>query len=123
MLTFNGESTGRFCNGVSRRNFLQVGSLGFAGLTLPNLLRAKDAATKAGTPLKDKSVIWIWLSGGATHVETFDPKMTAPSEYRSVTGECKTAIPGVTIGGTFPQIAKCVGQYNGGISIENEHQK
>ena len=48
MLTFNGESTGRFCDGVSRRNFLQVGSLGFAGLTLPNLLRAKDAATKAG---------------------------------------------------------------------------
>ena len=108
MLTFNGESTGRFCDGVSRRNFLQVGSLGFAGLTLPNLLRAKDAATKAGTPLNNKSVIWIWLSGGATHVETFDPKMTAPSEYRSVTGECKTPIPGVTIGGTFPQIAKCV---------------
>jgi len=108
MLTFNGESTGRFCDGVSRRNFLQVGSLGFAGLTLPNLLRAKDAATKAGTPLNNKSVIWIWLSGGATHVETFDPKMTAPSEYRSVTGECKTPIPGVTIGGTFPQMAKCV---------------
>ena len=108
MLTFNGESNGRFCGGVSRRNFLQVGSLGFAGLTLPNLLRAKDAATKAGTPLNNKSVIWIWLSGGATHVETFDPKMTAPSEYRSVTGECKTPIPGVTIGGTFPQIAKCV---------------
>jgi hypothetical protein len=108
MLTFNGESTGRFCDGVARRNFLQVGSLGFAGLTLPNLLRAKDAATKAGAPLKNKSVIWIWLSGGATHVETFDPKMTAPSEYRSVTGECKTPIPGVTIGGTFPQIAKCV---------------
>lgn len=50
-------------------------------------------------------MVWLWLSGGPTHVETFDPKMTAPAEYRSVTGEVKTALPGVTVGGTFPQIA------------------
>ena len=107
MLKFNGDSTGHFCDGLSRRNFLQVGSLGFAGLTLPNLLRAKAEAAKDGVAIKNKSVIWIWLSGGATHVETFDPKMDAPSEYRSVTGECKTPIPGVSIGGTFPKIAAC----------------
>ena len=52
--------------------------------------------------MKRKSVIWLWLSGGPTHVETFDPKMDAPVEYRSVTGEVKTPIPGVTIGGSGP---------------------
>jgi hypothetical protein len=55
--------------------------------------------------VKDTAVVWLWLGGGPTHVETFDPKMTAPSEYRSTTGDVPTAIPGVSIGGTFPQIA------------------
>jgi hypothetical protein len=68
-------------------------------------LRARAEARAAGRELNNKSVIWLWLSGGPTHVETFDPKMTAPVEYRSVTGEAKTPIPGVTIGGTFPKIA------------------
>jgi hypothetical protein len=47
----------------------------------------------------------LWLSGGPTHVETFDPKMTAPSEYRSITGEVATPVSGVTLGGTFPKMA------------------
>ncbi|MBC8324139.1 MAG: DUF1501 domain-containing protein [Verrucomicrobia subdivision 3 bacterium] len=102
MITFNGTSSGITCDGQSRRNFLQVGSLGIAGLTLPNLLRAKEA----GAALNNKSVIWVWLGGGPTHVETFDPKMDAPSEYRSTTGECKTTIPGVSIGGTYPKLAQ-----------------
>ncbi|MGY8651500.1 MAG: DUF1501 domain-containing protein, partial [Verrucomicrobiia bacterium] len=101
---FNGTSTGSTCDGLSRRNFLQVGSLGIAGLTLPNLLRAKET----GAALNNKSVIWVWLGGGPTHVETFDPKMDAPREYRSTTGECKTTIPGVSIGGTYPKLAKCM---------------
>ena len=103
MITFNGNSTGSTCDGVSRRNFLQVGSLGVAGLTLPNLLRAEESAA---VPMKNKSVIWVWLGGGPTHVETFDPKMDAPREYRSTTGECKTPIPGVSIGGTYPKLAQ-----------------
>jgi hypothetical protein len=78
------------------------------GLTLPNLLRARAEAAETGLKVNGKSVIWIWLAGGPTHVETFDPKMTAPVEYRSITGEAQTPIPGVTIGGTFPQMAKCV---------------
>ncbi len=104
MLKLHGSKVEGFCDGVSRRNFLQVGALGVAGLTLPNLLRAKEAGAK----LNNKSVIWLWLGGGPTHVETFDPKMTAPREYRSVTGECKTSIPGVTIGGTYPKLASCM---------------
>ena len=49
--------------------------------------------------------MWLWLGGGPSHIETFDPKMNAPAEYRSVTGEVSTRIPGVSIGGTLPQIA------------------
>ncbi len=105
MLTVLADRSGRSCDGTTRRDFLRVGSLGMAGLTLPNLLRARARANETGSSVNTKSVIWIWLAGGPTHVETFDPKMTAPAEYRSITGEVKTPIPGVTVGGSFPQIA------------------
>jgi uncharacterized protein (DUF1501 family) len=95
----------RDCGGNTRRDFLKVGTLGMGAMALPDLLRMRSQAQAAGESSKDTSVIWIWLSGGPTHVETFDPKMTAPSEYRSVTGEVQTSMPGVTIGGTFPKIA------------------
>ncbi len=105
MLTVFSNQQNRNCEGSTRRDFLRVGSLAAAGFTLPNLMRTRAAAREAGVEVKNKSVIWLWLSGGPTHVETFDPKMTAPVEYRSITGEVSTPIPGVTIGGTFPQIA------------------
>ena len=105
MLTLLDSLRNRSCDGASRRDFLRVGSLGMAGLTLPNLLRAKAQAASTGNNVRSKSVIWLWLSGGPTHVETFDPKMTAPAEYRSIMGEAKTPMAGVTIGGPFPQIA------------------
>ena len=94
------------CEGTSRRDFLKVGTLGMGALTLSDMLRRRAEAGAAGNPTKDTSVIWLWLGGGPTHVETFDPKMTAPSEYRSVTGEVKTSLPGVTLGGNFERMAK-----------------
>lgn len=109
MLTvYSQQSRSPTCDGKSRRDFLQVGALGMAGVTLPNLLRARAVAAEAGNSntVSDTSVIWVWLGGGATHVETFDPKPDAPAEYRSVTGALPTAIPGFTIGGTFPQLAQ-----------------
>jgi hypothetical protein len=89
-----------------RRDFLKVGALGTSSLTLGNLMRARTKAVETGASLPDTSVIWVWLGGGPTHVETFDPKMTAPMEYRSVTGEVSTNLPGVTLGGTFTKMAK-----------------
>lgn len=105
MLTFVSSWRSRNCEGVTRRDFLKVGALGVGGLTLPQLLQARAVAAANGGEVKDTSVIWLWLSGGPTHVETFDPKMTAPAEYRSVTGEVSTKLPGVTLGGTFPKMA------------------
>ena len=93
----------RNCAGISRRNFLQIGSLGFGGLTLSHLMAARAAE---GTAVKrDTSVVWLWLNGGPTHIETFDPKMDAPVEFRSVTGEVKTNQPGLTLGGNFEKMA------------------
>lgn len=93
------------CDGTTRREFLKVGALGAGALTLRALLAARAEAKAQGKPVKETSVIWLWLAGGPTHVETFDPHMNAPVEYRSTTGEVKTKLPGVTIGGTFPRIA------------------
>jgi uncharacterized protein (DUF1501 family) len=105
MLNVFGNRRSRWCDGATRRDFLKVGTLGFAGLSLPQLLATRAKAAQEGKALKDTSVVWLYLSGGATHVETFDPKMSAPSEIRSVTGEVATSLPGVTIGGTFPKMA------------------
>ncbi|MBC8354527.1 MAG: DUF1501 domain-containing protein [Planctomycetes bacterium] len=95
----------RNCAGLSRRSFLQVGSLGLGGLTLSSLLAAR-AAGGTQVAARNASVVWLWLNGGPTHIETFDPKMTAPAEFRSVTGEVKTVMPGVTLGGNFTALAK-----------------
>ncbi|MEM8669041.1 MAG: DUF1501 domain-containing protein [Planctomycetota bacterium] len=98
--------TRKDCEGTSRRDFMRVGALGFGGLTLADAMWAQAGRPDSMSRLSDKSVIWLWLSGGPTHVETFDPKMTAPAEYRSVTGEVKTNVTGVTLGGNFERMAR-----------------
>jgi hypothetical protein len=96
----------RNCDGSTRRDFLKVGALGLGGLALPDLLRYRAAAAQTGRSVKSTSVVWLWLGGGATQVETFDPKMDAPAEYRSTVGAVQTNLPGVEIGGVFPQMAQ-----------------
>src|SRR6266403_1458901 len=88
-----------------RRAFLRIGSLALGGLSLPQLLAVKARAAELRQALKDKSVIFLFLHGGPPQTETFDPKMTAPAEFRSTTGEVATRLPGVTFGGTFPRLA------------------
>ena len=89
-----------------RREFLQVGGLGLGGLQLSSLLQSKaDAAALSSPIVKDKAVIFLFLHGGPSQTETFDPKMTAPVGIQSATGEVQTTIPGVTFGGTFPRLS------------------
>lgn len=104
MLDFHFGPAVRNCEGQKRRDFLRIGGLGLSGLTLAGALRQQATAAMPAVG-SEKSVIWLWLSGGPTHVETFDPKMTAPAEYRSVTGEVKTNLTGVTLGGNFERMA------------------
>lgn len=105
MLNILSDRKFRDCEGTTRREFLRVGALGAGAVTLPHLLAARAQAAASGKKVKNTSVVWVWLAGGPTHVETFDPHMSAPVEYRSTTGEVATKLPGVTIGGTFPKIA------------------
>jgi uncharacterized protein (DUF1501 family) len=90
------------CN---RRAFLQIGGLALGGLSLPGLLAARARAAAAKRPVTDRSVIFLFLHGGPSQTETFDPKMSAPAEVRSATGEVATKVPGITFGGTFPRLA------------------
>ncbi|HEX8914078.1 MAG TPA: DUF1501 domain-containing protein [Humisphaera sp.] len=114
MLTVDSRTGCRDCSGLDRRDFLRVGALGIVGLTLPKLFAAKAMAAEAAAGsagpqpgfVRDKAVVLLYLSGGASHIETFNPNFDAPAPYRSLTGEVKTALPGVTFGGTFPKLAK-----------------
>jgi len=94
------------CEGVSRREFIRVGSLGLGGLSLASLMRTRAALAAEGHVVSDKAVVVLYLQGGPTHIETFDPKMTAPSEIRAMFGEVATRLPGVTYGSHFPQLAQ-----------------
>lgn len=107
-LNFWGRAHANPCEGTTRRDVLRVGALAGTGLTLGNLLAARRVSAKSGVKTRSTSVVWLWLGGGATHVETFDPKMTAPAEFRSITGQVATSLPGVSLGGTFPRMARHV---------------
>src|SRR5437879_3948166 len=102
MLSIFGRSSASNCDGSSRRDFLKIGTLGLSSIGLSHLLQSRALASAAGQSTRSASVVWLWLGGGASHVETFDPKPAAPAEYRSVTGAIKTNVPGVEIGGSFP---------------------
>lgn len=107
MLTIFSGAGHKTCDGLSRRDFLRIGTLGLGGLTLPQLLQARAAAAATGRQyVHDKAVVLLFLSGGASHIETFDPKMDAPAEIRSMTGAVQTSLPGVAFGGTFPLLAR-----------------
>ena len=106
MFTIRRDGTARNCEGLTRRDMLQVGTLGLGGLTLSNLLSLDAQAATGKSILKDRSIVILNLQGGPTHIETFDPKMTAPAEYRAMFGEVKTTLPGVTFGRHFERLAK-----------------
>ena len=99
-------------NPLGRRGFLSVGTIGALGISLADVLRMEKAradiknyASREGTA---KSVIYIYLPGGAAHQETFDPKPSAPVEYRGPLGSIETVIPGVRLGEMLPHTAKIV---------------
>ena len=101
MLTISDSQPQRTCQGVSRRDFLRVGGLGLlGGLDLARPVASRAAAASAGAISRDRSVVLLFLQGGPSHIEFFDPKMSAPEDVRSMTGEVKTALPGITFGGT-----------------------
>lgn len=95
------------CDGLTRRNFLKAGALGFSGLALPDLLRAEAAAKAAGrSPGDELSVILIWLDGGPPQHETYDPKPDAPAEFRGPLKPIATKVEGVSVSEMLPDHAR-----------------
>jgi len=93
----------------NRRDFLHVGFAGGIGLTLADFLRLRARAEVHNTPSKEgnaKSVIFIFMPGGAPHQETFDPKPYAPVEYRGPMGSIATNVDGIVLNENLVQTAK-----------------
>jgi hypothetical protein len=105
----------RFCDGISRRNFLKVGtfSFGAASLTLADLYRAEAAGTtQNGRSLAGhKAVINIFLGGGPPHQDMWDIKTEAPAEIRGEFKPIATSVPGIQIGETFTRIARSADKF------------
>ena len=91
----------------SRRWFLQTGLAGMAGMSLPDLLRCRAQGAVAARA-DNKAVILVWLSGGPSQIDTWDPKPDAPGEVRGPFGSIATQVPGVRISEHFPLQATIV---------------
>src|SRR5271165_1451481 len=101
-----------YCDGLSRRSFLQLGVAGMASLTLPQILQAKAAsAANLGTS-KNTSCILIWLDGGPGHMDMYDMKPDAPAEYRGLWKPIRTKVPGFDVTELFPKQARVTDKFS-----------
>lgn len=102
-------ATNVFCDGVRRRDFLRLGVIGGAGLSLADYFRLAEAGeVRAG---KATSVIQVYLAGGPTHLDTFDLKPDAPREYRGEFNPIDTNAPGVQLSEHLPKLARCADKF------------
>lgn len=101
------------CEGTTRRDCLQFGLGALLGTGMVDSLRAQGESRNANTGLKAKatSCILIWMDGGPTHFETFDPKPDAPAEYRGEFSHIQTAVPGVLFSEHMVRLAASLGDY------------
>lgn len=111
MLSLTGKGSAHTCNGVVRRDFLQIGALGAIGLGLPQLLAAEDAGKLAGNKSK-RSVIMIFNLGAPSQLDTFDMKPDAPLEIRGPFKPIATNAPGIQISELFPEHAKLADKFS-----------
>ncbi len=103
-------ATSDYCDGVRRRDFLRLGLLGAAGLSLPGYLGlAEGGEVGAG---KTTSAIFINLGGGPSHIDTFDPKPNAPSEVRGPFQPSQTKTPGLHLSELFPKLAAMTDKFS-----------
>lgn len=111
MLSIPGKP-GSTCDGFSRREFLRVGGAGLLGLSLGDILRLQAGSVPPETPVgkagwgNAKSVILIFLQGGPSHIDIWDPKPDAPSNIRGEFKSIKTNVPGIMLSETMPLMAK-----------------
>ena len=130
MLTIPGKQT-RFCDGLHRRSFLQIGGLALGGMSLPDILRAESNAaidSNTGSQSPHKAIIMILLPGGPPHLDMYDLKPEAPAEVRGEFKPIATNVPGIEISEVLPRMAKCMDKLvvirslHGGLNDHNVHQ-
>ncbi len=121
MLTVWGNQPQGSGAGSSRRDFLRAGSLGLAGLSLADALRAQAATSSPPSSSKAKSVILYWLDGGPSHLETYDPKPLAPAEFRGPFKCIETAAPGVRVNELLVEHAKIMDKASVLRSVHHGH--
>jgi len=109
MFRVQAEQTSKYCDGRSRRSFLQVGIAGMGSLGLPALLRAKEASNASN---RNTSVILLWLDGGPSHHDTYDPKPEAPREYAGIWNPIRTNVPGMDLCELLPRHATIADRFS-----------
>src|SRR5438132_4214677 len=95
---------------LTRRRLLQVGGIGMLGLSLPEFLWAR-APARGGRSARDKSCIFIVQYGGASHIDSWDPKPGAPEEMRGPFRPIATQVPGMHIGELQPRLARLADRF------------
>ena len=103
MLRLDANRSVSFCDGLTRRDFLHAGALPTLGLTLPGLLAQRASAAPRD---RDVNCIMLFLVGGPSHIDTFDPKPNAPAEVRGPFQPIRTSVPGTQLTEIFPKTAK-----------------
>lgn len=112
MFRIEAGRSGKYCDGLSRRSFVQIGVAGMATAGLNQVLQAKEEAAAAGRGKKDTSVILLWLDGGPGHMDMYDMKPEAPAEYRGLWSPIKTNVPGMEVTELYPLQAKCADKFS-----------
>ncbi|MBC8355839.1 MAG: DUF1501 domain-containing protein [Planctomycetes bacterium] len=110
MFQIEAGKTGRYCDGMNRRSFVQLGVAGMASVGLSGVMRAREAS--ASSDKKKTSAILIWLDGGPGHMDTYDMKVEAPSEYRGLWRPIQTNVPGFEMTELFPKQAKVADKFS-----------
>lgn len=97
---------------VSRRGFVHAGVLGASGLSLGGLLRHEAQAASANTAKSANSVIILWMRGGPSHIDMWDPKPEAPAEFRGEFGTIDTCVPGIQLTDMLPKTARVMDKWS-----------
>ena len=112
MLRIDVGRTSKYCDGHTRRSFLQVGVAGMGSAGLGRILAAKEESAQRGRPQKDTAVILLWLDGGPGHMDMYDMKPDAPAEYRGIWTPIPTVVPGMEITELFHLQARVADKFS-----------
>lgn len=109
MLKIGLGGCGSYCDGLSRRSFVQMGMAGLGALSLADVMALR---AQADSGANKRSLILIWLDGGPSQHDTYDPKPAAPAEYRGIWRYIPTNVPGIDISEMFPLQASVADKYS-----------